>query len=126
MTRRRYAGIVGPTGPTGPAGPAGGPTGPAGPTGPTGATGPNGIGFAGPTGPTGAASTIPGPTGPTGADGTAAVIAHEADTTNVHGIANTALLVRSTTGTITNAIALTQTAYDALVTKDPTTFYVII
>lgn len=86
-----YVTVPGPQGPAGPTGPQG----PAGADGATGATGPQGpAGPAGPTGPT-------GPQGPPGADGSnadaeaytdSAVATHAADTTLIHGIADTAAL----------------------------------
>lgn len=50
---------------------------------------------------------------------------HEADTTNVHGITNTANLV-SGDGSILQAVKITQAAYDALGTKVATTLYIIV
>jgi hypothetical protein len=136
---RRYAGIVGPTGPTGPAGPAGGPTGPTGPTGPAGGpTGPTGpTGGSGPAGPTGPGVPSGGSVGQVvvktgvgdyvtgwGADPAAALSNHAVDSTNVHGIADTALLVLNG-GNVSTVRQLSQAAYDAITTKDPTTLYII-
>lgn len=53
------------------------------------------------------------------------VATHEADTTNVHGISNTATLVGSSDSTVLQVVKLTQAAYDALGTKVATTLYVI-
>lgn len=92
-------GATGPAGPTGPAGADGAPgpkgdtgdPGPAGADGEDGATGPTGPqGEVGPQGPQGET----GPEGPPGddADATAAIEAHRADTTDVHGIPDTSAL----------------------------------
>ncbi|MFD6180071.1 hypothetical protein [Streptomyces goshikiensis] len=110
-----YVTVPGPTGPAGPQGPTG-PTGPQGATGAAGATGAQGpagvagaTGPQGPTGPTGdtgpqgpaGATGATGPQGPAGANGSNAnaeaytdnaIATHTADTTDVHGIANTAAL----------------------------------
>jgi peptidoglycan/xylan/chitin deacetylase (PgdA/CDA1 family) len=73
--------------------------GPQGPQGPTGPQGPQ------------------GPTGPTGADGTAAVTAHAADTTDVHGIADTSVLETQSgaqaKATAAQAAAISAAAADA-------------
>ncbi|MEV5138442.1 hypothetical protein AB0K71_05790 [Streptomyces syringium] len=83
-----YVVVTGPAGPTGPQGPTGatGAQGPTGPAGPAGATGPQGP--IGPQGPQGE----PGSEAEAEAYTDAAVTAHAADTTAVHGIADTALL----------------------------------
>jgi hypothetical protein len=70
----------------------------------------------GPTGATGSASTVTGPTGAAGPTGPAV---------------NTAAFVTSTTtgiagaDQITNMVSMTQAEYNALATKNATTFYVI-
>lgn len=111
------AGVGVQTGPTGPAGERGpeGPTGPAGPTGPTGPTGAAGEkgdqgeqGPVGPTGPKGDTGDI-GPTGPTGPTG-------EAGAQGPVG----------PTGPGGPVVSMTQSAYDALETKDANTLYVIV
>lgn len=97
-----FSTAVGEPGPQGDPGDPG-PEGPPGADGADGATGPEG-----PEGPEGPA----GPTGPPGSDAT--VTAHAALTTGVHGIADTAKLVASSTSTVLNVIKVTQAAYDAL------------
>ena len=110
-------GNVGPTGATGAVGPTGatGPTGAKGDTGSVGPTGPQGVkgdtggtGPVGPTGPKGDTGDI-GPTGPTGPTG-------EAGAQGPVG----------PTGPGGPVVSMTQSAYDALETKDANTLYVIV
>ena len=98
-------GAVGPTGPKGDTGNVG-PTGATGAVGPTGATG--GTGPVGPTGPKGDTGDI-GPTGPTGPTG-------EAGAQGPVG----------PTGPGGPVVSMTQSACDALETKDANTLYVIV
>jgi hypothetical protein len=132
---RGATGATGPTGPTGPKGDTGekgdtgatGPQGPKGDTGDTGATGPQGPkGDTGDTGPT-------GPQGPAGADWipTSAELQSIAQSaaqyvtvpTKTSDLNNDSHFVVSTA--ITNIVSMSQSAYDALATKDANTLYII-
>ena len=120
---------TGPTGPTGERGPEG-PTGPTGETGPTGPTGPTGAvgekgdqgepGAVGPTGPKGDTGDI-GPTGPTGPTGEAGAKGDQ----GVKGDTGAQGPV-GPTGPGGPVVSMTQSAYDALETKDANTLYVIV
>ena len=117
---------TGPTGPTGERGPEGptGPTGETGPTGPTGAVGEKGDqgepGAVGPTGPKGDTGDI-GPTGPTGPTGEAGAKGDQ----GVKGDTGAQGPV-GPTGPGGPVVSMTQSAYDALETKDANTLYVIV
>ena len=131
-------GPVGPTGPTGAQGPKGdkgepgtagaaganGKDGAVGPTGPTGAAGAKGDkgeqGAVGPTGPKGDAGDI-GPTGPTGPTGEAGAKGDQ----GVKGDTGAQGPV-GPTGPGGPVVSMTQSAYDALETKDANTLYVIV
>ena len=138
------AGVGVQTGPTGPAGERG-PEGPTGPTGATGPTGPQGLkgdkgekgdpgvdgeeGKVGPTGPTGAAGEkgdqgeqgAVGPTGPKGDTGDIGPTGPTGPT----GEAGAQGPV-GPTGPGGPVVSMTQSAYDALETKDANTLYVIV
>lgn len=136
-----HMGNTGPTGPTGKTG-AVGSTGPTGPTGATGAVGPIGPtgaagqkgdkgeqgaagtngkdGAVGPTGPKGDVGDI-GPTGPTGPTGAAGAKGEQGakGETGAQGPVGP-------TGPGGPVVSMTQSAYDALETKDANTLYVIV
>lgn len=133
------SGIVGPQGPQGETGPQGpqGEQGPVGPQGPQGATGPQGPqGETGPQGEKGDTGEqgpqgIQGEQGPQGIQGPAGPAGTTVSGTN-DGTNWTTITIDGTTKDIpqggsggSNIVTLTQAQYDALVTKDPDTQYII-
>ncbi len=71
-----------------------------------------------------AATTVQAAVAEVATDAASALTTHDADTTSVHGITNTAQLVAGD-GTVLRVVKLTQAAYDGL-TPVATTLYVIV
>lgn len=131
--------IVGPAGATGADGATGG-------VGPAGADGADSVvpGPTGPAGTDGADSVVPGPqgeigpTGPAGAEGTEGPTAISGDAGNIAelGVDNLIYIDAVTSDAdgggsvggdkVTEMVSLTQVEYDAIVTKVPTAFYIIV